>query len=481
MAVTEQRQLYNPQIEALATQYGTALGDIGKRPLTGAQITGMAPTVAPQTALQQRATSLAGTGVGAYAPYVAAAGAAGTTAGGILGTAGTQLGTAQTGLGGVTAQYAAPAVTGLQGAQATLGGVSPYISAAETGLATAGGTGALGLGTAGAALTGAGTAMGDVSQYVTGAGGLTGPMTGAQMATIDPTTGQTITPTLAAGSYMSPYQSQVIDTTLAEFDRQAAMRQQSISDAAVGVGGYGGGREGVMQSEYQLGSDRNRAMIEAQLQQQGYTQAQAARQADMAAQLGIGGAQQQYASGLAGLAGARAGLAGQQAALAQGQLGLGQATGALAQQEGALAQGYLAPGQFAAGVLGQQAGMAGQRAGLGQAQLGLGQYQLGIGGAQQGMAGADISTVGRVGAADQAYAQAQLDAAREKERMAIYEPYERMGYIGSGLSGLMQGMGPQYQFSTQPNQTPLQTALGIGSTLGGIYGDYQYGKALGKL
>jgi len=42
-------------------------------------------------------------------------------------------------------------------------------------------------------------------------------------------------------------------------------------------------------------------------------------------------------------------------------------------------------------------------------------------------------------------------------------------------------MGPQYQFSTQPNQTPLQTALGIGSTLGGIYGDYQYGKALGKL
>jgi hypothetical protein len=195
----------------------------------------------------------------------------------------------------------------------------------------------------------------------------------------------------------------------------------------------------------------------------------------MAAQLGIGGAQQQYASGLAGLAGARAGLAGQQAALAQGQLGLGQATGALAQQEGALAQGYLAPGQFAAGVLGQQAGMAGQRAGLGQAQLGLGQYQLGIGGAQQGMAGADISTVGRVGAADQAYAQAQLDAAREKERMGIYEPYERMGYIGSGLSGLMQGMGPQYQFSTQPNQTPLQTALGIGTTLGGIYGDVNYG------
>jgi hypothetical protein len=55
--------------------------------------------------------------------------------------------------------------------------------------------------------------------------------------------------------------------------------------------------------------------------------------------------------------------------------------------------------------------------------------------------------------------------------MMMYEPMERMGYIGSGLSGLMQGMGPQYQFGTQPNPSPLATALGIGSTLGGIYGN----------
>jgi hypothetical protein len=404
MAVTEQRQLYAPQIEALAEQYGTAMGDIAGRPLTGAQITSMAPQVAGQTGLQAQATTLAGQvapgGIAAYAPYVAAAGAAGTTAGGILGAAGTEL----------------------TGAGTTLGGVSQYIGAAGTGLG------------------GAGTAMGDVSQYVTGAAGLTGPMTGAQMATIDPTTGQTVTPTLAAGSYMSPYQQQVIDTTLSEFDKQAAIRQQAISDAAVGIGGYGGGREGVMQSEYQLGSDKNRAMLQAQLQQQGYTQAQAAKQADMMARLGIGGAQQQYATGLAGLAGQ--------------QLGLGQATGALA---------------------GQQAGMAGQRAGLGQAQLGLGQYQTGLAGTTQALRQADIGTLGRVGAADQAYAQAVKDAERERQRMAIYEPYERMGYIGSGLSGLMQGMGPQYQFQTQANPSPLATALGIGATVGGIYGDVTYG------
>jgi len=437
MAVTEQRQLYNPQIEALATQYGTALGDIAKRPLTGAQITSMAPQVAGQTALQQQATTLAGQGVGAYAPYVTAAGAAGTTAGGILGAAGTELGAAQTGLGGIGATYADPTVAGLGQAQTTLGGVSPYITAAGTGLA------------------GAGTAMAGVSPYITQAAGLTGAGVNLAAAGATPTAG-------SIAEYMSPYQSQVIDTTLAEFDKQAAMRQQAISDAAVGLGGFGGGREGVMQSEYQTQSDKDRAFIEARLQQQGFGQAQAARQADMAARLGIGGAQQQYAQGLAGMA--------------QGQLGLGQATGALAQQQGALAQGYLAPGQMMAGVAGQQAGMAGQRAALGQAQLGLGQFQAGLGAQAQQMAGADISTVGRVGAADQAYAQAVQDAERERQRMAIYEPYERMGYIGSGLSGLMQGMGPQYQFATQPNPSPLATALGIGSTLGGIYGDIKYGQ-----
>jgi len=445
MAVTEQRALFNPQIESLAEQYAKSMGTQAAKPFTGADITAMAPQVAGQTTLQQRATTDAQAGLGAYQPYVGRAGAAGTAAGTALGQAGTALTGAQTGIGGLGQQYAAPAITGLQGAQATLAGapgvsgVQDYIGAAGTGLAGAAGT----LGTAGTQLGAAQTAMAPVSGYVSGAAGLTG--TGANLAAAGaaPTAG-------SIEDYMSPYQQQVIDTSLAEFDRQAAMRQQGISDAAVGMGGYGGGREGVMQSEYQLGSDRNRALLEAQMQQQGYGQAQAARQADLASRLGIGGAQQQYASGLAGMAGARAGLAGQEAQFAQGQLGLGQATGALA---------------------GQQAGMAGQRAGLGQQQLGLGQYQMGIGQALQGMAGQDISTLGRVGAADQAQLQAEDAAKREANRMMMYEPMERMGYIGSGLSGLMQGMGPQYQFGTQPNASPLATALGIGTTLGGIYGN----------
>ena len=54
---------------------------------------------------------------------------------------------------------------------------------------------------------------------------------------------------------------------------------------------------------------------------------------------------------------------------------------------------------------------------------------------------------------------------------ASKEPYERMGFFGQGLTGLMGGYPSQYQFASQPQQSPLTTALGIGTTLGGIYGN----------
>jgi len=406
MAVTQTQALPAPFITALGEKYGAGLGSLAGQKLTDVDpatgqplLAGVRPTVAPQTALQQQATTLAGQvapgGVAAYEPYITGAGGAGmapgaaiqgATAAGILGQAGTQLGAAETGLAGI-APYAGQTVQDLAGAQTTLAGVSPYITGA------AGLTGA-----------GAGTGTGSIAEY------------------------------------MSPYQSQVIDTTLEEFDRQAAMRQQAISDAAVGIGGYGGGREGVLQSEYQTQSDRNRAALEAQMQQQGFTQAQAARQTDLASRLGIGGAQQSMAA-----------------------------------QQGALAQGYLAPGQLMAGVAGQQAGMAGQRAALGQAQLGLGQYQTGLAGTTQALRQADIGTLGQVGALDQAQLQAEEDARREYNRMTLYEPYERLGFFGQGLTGLMGGYPAQYQFAQQPNVSPLAGALGIASTVGGLYGNI-YGR-----
>ena len=76
--------------------------------------------------------------------------------------------------------------------------------------------------------------------------------------------------------FMSPYQQQVIDTTLQEYDRQRQIAQQGISSQAIQAGAFGGGREGVQQAEFGAQSLQNRAALQAQLLQQGYGQAQQA-------------------------------------------------------------------------------------------------------------------------------------------------------------------------------------------------------------
>ena len=89
-------------------------------------------------------------------------------------------------------------------------------------------------------------------------------------------------------SYMSPFQQQVIDTTLQEFDKQRQIQQNQQAAAALGTpGAFGGGREGVMRAEFQAASDLNRAKILADLQQRGFQQAQQARQQDLSNQMGI--------------------------------------------------------------------------------------------------------------------------------------------------------------------------------------------------
>jgi urease alpha subunit len=73
---------------------------------------------------------------------------------------------------------------------------------------------------------------------------------------------------------MSPYQQDVIDTTLQEYDIQAQKGLPALSAQAIQAGAFGGGREGIQKAEYQAQSDRNRAALQAQLLQQGFGQAQ---------------------------------------------------------------------------------------------------------------------------------------------------------------------------------------------------------------
>ena len=94
--------------------------------------------------------------------------------------------------------------------------------------------------------------------------------------------------------FMSPYQQDVINTTLAEFDRKTQMGLPALAQQAISAGAFGGGREGVQRAEYLSGADRNRAALQAQLLQQGFTQAQNLAQQNLTNQLQLGGAQQAF-------------------------------------------------------------------------------------------------------------------------------------------------------------------------------------------
>jgi len=228
-------------------------------------------------------------------------------------------------------------------------------------------------------ITAAGTQFGKAAEGIAGAESLLGAGAGTGTGTIQ--------------DFMSPYQSQVIDATLTEFDRQQQIQEQRIKDQQAALGVLGAGRAGVQLSEFGTGSARERALLQAGLQQQGFQEAVARRQQDIA-----------------------------------------------------------------------------NRQGLAQSRLGLGQFQTGLAGLQPSLQRADISTLGSVGAVQQAQAQAQRDAEREAARMAAFEPQERVGFYGSGVTGLMGGYPVRSTTTNIPNPTPLQTALGVGSTLAGIYG-----------
>ena len=188
-------------------------------------------------------------------------------------------------------------------------------------------------------------------------------------------------------SFMSPYQSSVIDTTLSEFDRNRAIQEQNIRSQQAGLGQLGAGRAGVQLAEYGAGADRQRAALQAELLQQGFGQASAARQQDFGNRLGIMAAQSGFAEAVPAL----------------------------------------------------------QRA--------------------------DISTLGSVGAVQQAQAQAQLEAQRQANQLAAFEPQTRLDTYGRGITQLISGYPASgSQFTQTPNLSPLETALGFGLGVADIFG-----------
>ena len=118
-------------------------------------------------------------------------------------------------------------------------------------------------------------------------------------------------------AFMSPYQQEVIDTTLSEMDRQAAIQRQGIGQQAITSGAFGGGREGVQLAEYDVNALMKRAQAQAGLQQQGFQSAQDQALKQLQAQQGLGTYQTQLG---------QAGQAQQQAILDAAQVAAKEAT-----------------------------------------------------------------------------------------------------------------------------------------------------------
>jgi len=222
-------------------------------------------------------------------------------------------------------------------AQAGVGSYQPYLTAAQANLGAAG------------------TAQG-------GLGALSG---------VDPATGAHTAAGYQAAlqPFMSPYQQDVIDTSLGEFDRQSQMRQQQLRDQTLlGVpGAFGGGREGVQLGEYQAGSDRNRQMLHAGLLQQGFGNAQSAaqqafgnQQAIAQGQLGLGTAQMGLSNFQRTGMGQDIGAYGQLGALRQGQEQANLTANQMAAQTAAY-EPYGRLNQYGQGITGLAGGVAGMQ------------------------------------------------------------------------------------------------------------------------
>jgi len=263
-----------------------------------------------------------------------------------------------------------------------VGSYQPYLQAAQT--AQTSGAGALGQ---------AATAVGGLGAFQNQAGNIAqgqAGMTGAQ----------------AYQPFMSPYQTQVIDATLSEFDKSRLGGQQNIRDAAVNSGNFGGGREGAMMGQYNADSLADRSALQAQMLQQGYGQANQ---------------------------------------LAQQNFGNQQNLFSMQNQQNLSNQGL-------AGAYGNQMNQ----------QFGLSDF------GRQGM-GQDINALGSLGAINQGQQQALLGADQQAAQTAAYEPQGRLTNYGNMLTGLAGGYaGQQYQQQEQSN--PFQTALGTAMGLGGLYG-----------
>ena len=118
-------------------------------------------------------------------------------------------------------------------------------------------------------------------------------------------------------------------------------------------------------------------------------------------------------------------------------------------------------------MVAQQQGQAYQQA-VGARQQDL-QTNLGLAQLQPQLAQQNIQGIMGLGQQEQQYRQAMADTLGQQQQMALYEPYQRYGFFGEQLTGLMGGYPGGTRMTMQPSQSPMAQALGMGLGAAGLY------------
>tara|TARA_R110000796_G_scaffold7953_1_gene26751 strand:+ start:5625 stop:6710 length:1086 start_codon:yes stop_codon:yes gene_type:complete len=316
-------------------------------------------------------------------------------------------------------------LTSLQQQAATLGQAPGGIGGYQQFLTTGSDTLGTGLGTLGSGLGTLGTALGTLGQSQA-------PISAAQQSIAG--SGQLFSPS-DLSAYTNPYQQQVIDTTIAEMNRQGEISRNNLAAQGVGAGAFGGSRFGIAGAELDRNLADSQARALAQLNAQNYSQALGASQTAFENQQRRQQQQSQLYGGIAGLYG---NLGGQQANIASQQAGIG----------------------------GQQAGIAGQQFGLGQLS-----QQTGL---------QDVSLLQQLGREQQAQQQAELDASRANQQSQLYEPYSRVAFLSDiykGAPSTQTTLGSQV-VPAAPIPSAFQQVAGVGT---GLLGTAAAAKQIGGL
>jgi hypothetical protein len=442
-SVTESIVREAPEIEALK------LGLINSaKNLSDQRIVLPKQQIAGRTGLQERSVNLLNQpqGIGGYQRYL------------------------QSGAGSIDKGLSAlgtGANTMAQGLHTLTSRALPTLSTAQSRLGDAATTLQKGLGRQQAGYDVLGTALGTLGQAQA-------PITAAQQAIAG--TGQRFAPT-DLSAYQNPYQQQVIDTTLAEMNRQAEISRNNLAAQGVGAGAFGGSRFGIAGAELDRNLADSQARAVAQLNSQNYSQALGASQSAFEDQQRRQQQQSQLYGNVAGLYGS---MSGQQAGIGGQQAGIGVQEAGIGGQQSNLGGQYASLGAQQAGVGLQQAGIGGQQAGIGGQYAGIGGQQLGLGQLAQTMGMKDIALTSQLGQEQQQQQQRELDATRANEQRQQYEPYSRIAFLSDmykSAPSTQTSLGSQIA-PAAPTPSAFQQIAGVGT---GLLGTAAAAKQLGGL